>query len=316
MHSFKLKVMVLVAFAPLATACSSIFGTSASADLPEIRVAGAGEQPAVQAAIAIEEGRAHLTAGNAGLAIESFQRALALGESVGPAANGMGVAYARIGRADLARRYFSQAIAVSPEEHAYLANLDRLESTPSLAVATQVTMRPSAKAPEKAEPRAAAPQVVRVGTSGDGNYRALGMHGVGETGYGVGKSRRRIHANTRLFSDTAPGIRHVHGGLLMTRIDDAEILIRHHVEDRQDMIAGQAEDIFHILELKRFADQVAPRHSDHDHLRIELKGRIDPVRYFCTTVPSKIAEGPKIQKFGCVINYSRVFMAAPRHHSG
>ena len=162
MHAIKLRAAVLIALAPLTTACSSIFGTSASADLPEIRVAGAGEQPAVQAAIAIEEGRAHLTAGNAGLAIESFQRALASGESVAPAANGIGVAYARIGRADLARRYFSQAIAVSPQEPAYLANLDRLESTPSLAVATQVTMRPSAKAPEKAEPRAAAPQVVRL----------------------------------------------------------------------------------------------------------------------------------------------------------
>lgn len=165
MHGFKLKVIVLVAFMPLATACSSIFGTSASAGLPEIRVAGAGEQSAVQAAISLEEGRAHLTAGNPGLAIESFQRALASGELVGSAANGIGVAYARIGRADLARRYFSLAIANSPQEPAYLANLGRLESTPSMAVATQVTMRPSIDVPTQdpqiAAPEASARRVVR-----------------------------------------------------------------------------------------------------------------------------------------------------------
>jgi hypothetical protein len=166
MHRIKLRAAVLIALAPLTTACSSIFGTSASAGLPEIRVAGAGEQSAVQAGLAIEEGRGHLAAGNPGLAIEAFQRALATGESVGPAANGIGVAYARIGRADLARRYFHQAIAVSPQDSAYLANLDRLESTLSIAVATQVTMRPSIEAPAQdrqiAAPRVAAPQVVRV----------------------------------------------------------------------------------------------------------------------------------------------------------
>ena len=143
MHSSKLKIVALVALTPLATACSSIFGTSASVGLPEVRLAAADGQAAVAATIALEDGRAHLAAGNPGLAIESFQRVLASGELVGPAANGIGVAYARIGRADLARRYFHQAIATAPTERSYLANLERLESTPSMAVATQVTVRPS-----------------------------------------------------------------------------------------------------------------------------------------------------------------------------
>jgi tetratricopeptide (TPR) repeat protein len=146
MHSSKLKIVALVAFTPLATACSSIFGTSASAGLPEVRLAAADGHAAVSAAIALEEGRAHLAAGNPGLAIESFQRVLASGELVGPAANGIGVAYARIGRADLARRYFHQAIATAPGDRSYLANLERLELTPTMAVATQLTVRPSAAA--------------------------------------------------------------------------------------------------------------------------------------------------------------------------
>jgi tetratricopeptide (TPR) repeat protein len=146
MHSFKFKFIALVALTPFATACSSIFGTSASAGLPEVRLAAADSHSAVQATIALEEGRAHLAAGNPGLAIESFQRVLGSGELVGPAANGIGVAYARIGRADLARRYFNQAIATAPAEPAYLANLERLESSPGMAVATQVTVRPSVAA--------------------------------------------------------------------------------------------------------------------------------------------------------------------------
>jgi hypothetical protein len=40
----------------------------------------------------------------------------------------------------------------------------------------------------------------------------------------------------------------------MTRVDDAKVLIRHDVQHGQDMIAGQAEDIFNALELERFAN--------------------------------------------------------------
>ncbi len=112
----------------------------------------------------------------------------------------------------------------------------------------------------------AAAQVVRIGAPGDGNHRSLGMHRVGETGDRIGEARRCVHANTRLFSDTAPGIRHVDGGLLVTSIDDAEVLVGHHVQERQDMIAGQAEDILYSLDLERFADQMASCDSGHDHL--------------------------------------------------
>ena len=72
------------------------------------------------------------------------------------------------------------------------------------------------------------------------------------------------HADSWLFGDPAPGIRHVNGRLLVARIDDAEILIDHCVEQWQDMIARQAKDIFYPLELERFADQMTSGGSRHE----------------------------------------------------
>ena len=117
----------------------------------------------------------------------------------------------------------------------------------------------------------AATQVVRVGAAGDRNDRSLGMHRVGEAGNRVGEARRRVHANSRLLGDPAPGIGHVNGGLLMTRIDDAEVLVRHDVEQRQDVIAGQAENIFHAFELERLADEMTSCDSCHGSSPESLK---------------------------------------------
>ena len=76
-----------------------------------------------------------------------------------------------------------------------------------------------------------------VGATGDGNHRALGMHRIGEAGNCVGESRRGVHADAGLLGDAAPGIRHVDGGLFVTGVEDAKVLIRHHVQYRQDVIA-------------------------------------------------------------------------------
>jgi hypothetical protein len=46
----------------------------------------------------------------------------------------------------------------------------------------------------------------------------------------------------------------MHRRLLVTRVDDAEVLIGDDVQERQDMIARQREDISHAFELQRFAD--------------------------------------------------------------
>jgi len=43
-----------------------------------------------------------------------------------PAANGMGVAYAQVGRYDLAQRFFEQAMSIDPGNVHYAENMSRL----------------------------------------------------------------------------------------------------------------------------------------------------------------------------------------------
>ena len=112
----------------------------------------------------------------------------------------------------------------------------------------------------------AAAQVMSIGASGDGDDRRFAVHGIREPRNGVGEAGSRIHANTRRLGDPAPGIRHMYRRLLMAGVDDAEVLVRHHVKGRQNMITGQAENIAHAFELERFADKVTSRDSRHDRL--------------------------------------------------
>jgi hypothetical protein len=68
-------------------------------------------------------GREQLASGQVGLAIETFLQALSAGEARAPATNGLGVAYARLGRYDLARRYFEEAVAIDGADPRYANNL-------------------------------------------------------------------------------------------------------------------------------------------------------------------------------------------------
>jgi hypothetical protein len=76
-----------------------------------------------------DAGRALLDAGQPGFAINTFRKALAKNEAPGPALNGLGVAYARIGRQDLAAWYFKQAMVFDPAETRYAMNLERIMAT-------------------------------------------------------------------------------------------------------------------------------------------------------------------------------------------
>jgi tetratricopeptide (TPR) repeat protein len=77
--------------------------------------------------------QARLTAGREALdkrhwaeAIMAFRDAQRTPRLAAQAHNGMGVAYAELGRADLAERYFLLAIAAAPEDRRFAANLSRL----------------------------------------------------------------------------------------------------------------------------------------------------------------------------------------------
>lgn len=74
----------------------------------------------------LELGLAALRTGSPGNAIYHFERAI-LDPTLAPEAyNGMGVAYAQLGREDLAERFFNVAIMMQPGDARFARNLERL----------------------------------------------------------------------------------------------------------------------------------------------------------------------------------------------
>lgn len=104
-----------------------------------------------------DAGRAALDGGRPGEAIEKFQKALATGEPLAPALNGMAVAYARIERFDLAERFFREAISVDPVESRYQTNLAVLINAPALAQRRAEILAAPAAAPPPETAAAALP---------------------------------------------------------------------------------------------------------------------------------------------------------------
>jgi hypothetical protein len=82
-----------------------------------------------------QAGRAALDAGDLATAIASFRDAMNAGEPLPPALNGLGVAYARLDRLDLAQAYFQQAAAQAPDDPRYQDNLAMLMQAQSFVEA-------------------------------------------------------------------------------------------------------------------------------------------------------------------------------------
>lgn len=82
---------------------------------------------------ALDEGKAFLRDGNISAAVASFRIATLDPSARGDANNGLAVAYAKLGRPDLAERYFRAAIEIDPENSKFVANLLRLQQQVSLA---------------------------------------------------------------------------------------------------------------------------------------------------------------------------------------
>lgn len=80
------------------------------------------------------KGQDLLRSGQPGGAAEAFNLALATGEDPAPAYNGLGVAFARMGRPDLAYRFFNKAVTSDPGNLAYAGNLDRLVKSPEFTL--------------------------------------------------------------------------------------------------------------------------------------------------------------------------------------
>lgn len=136
MRHFPTRALVLIVLATPLGACNSFLGINFARHAPRAAPEAAPvlASASSQAESATSVGRRQLAEGQTGLAIESFQRAMASGEPIAPAVNGLGVAYARLDRFDLAQRYFQQAMASDPANTDYADNLARLMRSPALAM--------------------------------------------------------------------------------------------------------------------------------------------------------------------------------------
>ena len=132
-----MKKLLAIALSPvLLGGCASIFGHHAVLDLRP----GLSAHEVQAAAASLQEGRQELDRGEIASAIVSFRIAALDQVSIAAAHNGLGVAYARLGRNDLAERYFQQAASEDPAEPKYASNLARLEMTREAALARADTV--------------------------------------------------------------------------------------------------------------------------------------------------------------------------------
>jgi Flp pilus assembly protein TadD len=121
------KTLPLIALALAAVplgGCKMLFGSS-----DRVAANKALEQraePREMARTELAKGREALDKGNWAEAVMAFREARRVPEFAPAAHNGMGVAYAQLGRADLAERFFLLAIAEAPEDRRFSANLARL----------------------------------------------------------------------------------------------------------------------------------------------------------------------------------------------
>lgn len=75
----------------------------------------------------LADGRNHLRAGRLAGAIDAFRQASYHPATAAEAANGLGIAYDRLGRSDLAKIHFEKALSIAPEEPRYHRNLAKFE---------------------------------------------------------------------------------------------------------------------------------------------------------------------------------------------
>lgn len=89
----------------------------------ELRAAGGSASTAYGSGGAYAAGKRHLADGKIGLAIDAFRQALRADPTSVRALNGLAVAYDRIGRFDVSRRYYEQALSFEPGSAELLNNL-------------------------------------------------------------------------------------------------------------------------------------------------------------------------------------------------
>ena len=73
---------------------------------------------------------------------------------------------------------------------------------------------------------------------------------------GVGVPGSGGQRHTEFAGVTAPRVSHVHGRLLMSAVDQPKTVVRHCVEQRQDVVTREGEDGVHSLVAERADDDL------------------------------------------------------------
>jgi Flp pilus assembly protein TadD len=142
--------MLVLALAALPLGgCQALFGKSermAAAKSPAVR----GDARELARA-ELTKGREALDKGNWAEAVMAFREAQRVPEFAAAAHNGMGVAYAQLGRTDIAERFFLLAVSEAPEDRRFSANLAKLYALNAKAQPEAPTL---AQAPVAVQPQA------------------------------------------------------------------------------------------------------------------------------------------------------------------
>lgn len=133
-------MLKFAALAGIALAATSLAGcqSSGSSALSSAGSVDMGEYFEQRLAV----GRLHLAANRPTKAITAFRQAAYDPRYAGEAYNGMAIAYDRIGRADLAERYFAEAVKASPGDERFARNLARFEGR-EIMLAQQASEAPA-----------------------------------------------------------------------------------------------------------------------------------------------------------------------------
>lgn len=112
---------------------------------PNATVASSAQRSGEFFADQLDAGRAHLAAGRTALAIDSFRIAARDPQLAAKALNGLGISYDQLQRPDLARRYFTSALAAAPDDDQITRNMARFEVRQA-TLALQLSQRNAAMA--------------------------------------------------------------------------------------------------------------------------------------------------------------------------
>lgn len=128
----KSTIAMTLAMGVALSGCQAIFG-SRTANLESADRASLAQQ---EAAVnpALDQGRQLLKAGRIAQAVELLRVAQRDPDSMADASNALGVAYAKLGRHDLADRYFRMALALEPGDARFASNMLRLQRDHNLAL--------------------------------------------------------------------------------------------------------------------------------------------------------------------------------------